>query len=200
MKKIIAVALILVFLFSFAACEKGSNTPVTSQAQSDTSYGNAEGRTTVETVPGSTDLAITVLSDYLEEGLTQKDYDKMAAENGWTSAKVEKDGSVVFTMSEEKRQEKITEVKKSAQEAIDGILPDVKYPNFTKIETNDDFSKFIVHCSSTNIGMKEYHMVLSLYAQSGLYNSFTNTAGRVATVSFVDDATGDEIRSHGMVL
>lgn len=202
MKKIIAISLILVLVLSIAACgkEEPKQPESSAQSQSNVYPTNEEGRQTVTPVEGTDDLAIAVLSDYVDETLKQKDYDALVAKNGWTSATVEEDGSVTYIMSEEKRQEQIKTIKEDAKKYVADLVPSAIYPNFTSIDANEEFTKFTIHCSKDTCTIKEFQIMLKLYAQSGLWNSFNGTAGRKCQVVFLEDATGNVIYDTGYIL
>ena len=203
MKRILTATIVIVMMFALVACNSNVEQPAVSSATSSEatiSFGNAENRVTVEPVPGSSDMAITVLNEYLDENATQQDYDAEAAQKGWTSATINADKSVRYVMSEEKRQEELKTIDAAIRDDISKLVPTPVYPNFSSIDANNDFTKFTVHCSSTGLSMKELQIVLKLYSHSGLYNSFNGTAGRSCIVSFIDDATGNEIRQAGMII
>lgn len=202
MKKIIAISFILVLLVSMVACgsTKEETSSVASEEGSYVYPTNEEGRQTVTPVEGTDNLAISVLNDYVDEELTQKDYDAKVAQNGWESATVDKDGSVVFVMTEEKRQEQVKLIKEEVKKYVADLAPSAIYPNYSSIDANDEFTKFTVHCSKKELSTKEIQIILKLYAQSGMWNSFNGTAGRKCTVVFLDDATGDQIYETGYIL
>ena len=95
----------------------------------------------------------------------------------------------------------IKNIDENARKFIKDLVPTTVYPNFTSIDANKDFTKFTVHCkTTTDISVKELQIVLDLYAQSGLYNSFNGTAGRSCVVVFFDDSTGKTYRESGMII
>lgn len=71
---------------------------------------------------------------------------------------------------------------------------DTDYPNVTKVEANDDYTKFTVTTASTELSFEEQFLSMQLYIYGGMYNAFNNLSP-VISVDYVNADSGATIYS-----
>ena len=118
---------------------------------------------------GLFNVALTIPAEYVE-GTTQKELNKQAKEGTFKSATLNKDGSVTYVMSKS------------------------QHPNVTKVEANDDYTKFTVTTASTELSFEEQFLSVQLYIYGGMYNAFNNLSP-VISVDYVNADSGATIYS-----
>lgn len=69
---------------------------------------------------------------------------KDAKEDGVSKVEKNSDGSVTYTMSKEKHEEMLTEVKDSVLKTVEELKTDGSYSSIKDVTHNDNFSKFTV--------------------------------------------------------
>lgn len=139
---------------------------------------------------GLFNVALTIPAEYVE-GTTQKE---QAKEGTFKSATLNKDGSVTYVMSKSQHKEMLNTLKDSIADELNKIPNSTDYPNVTKVEANDDYTKFTVTTASTELSFEEQFLSIQLYIYGGMYNAFNNLSP-VISVDYVNADSGATIYS-----
>lgn len=142
---------------------------------------------------GLFNVALTIPAEYVE-GSTQKELNKQAKEGAFKSATLNKDGSVTYVMSKSQHKEMLNTLKDSIADELNKIPNSTDYPNVTKVEANDDYTKFTVTTASTELSFEEQFLSVQLYIYGGMYNAFNNLSP-VISVDYVNADSGATIYS-----
>lgn len=142
---------------------------------------------------GLFNVALTIPAEYVE-GTTQKELNKQAKEGAFKSATLNKDGSVTYVMSKSQHKEMLNTLKDSIADELNKIPNSTDYPNVTKVEANDDYTKFTVTTTSTELSFEEQFLSMQLYIYGGMYNAFNNLSP-VISVDYVNADSGATIYS-----
>lgn len=142
---------------------------------------------------GLFNVALTIPAEYVE-GTTQKELNKQAKEGTFKSATLNKDGSVTYVMSKSQHKEMLNTLKDSIADELNKIPNSTDYPNVTKVEANDDYTKFTVTTASTELSFEEQFLSVQLYIYGGMYNAFNNLSP-VISVNYVNADSGATIYS-----
>lgn len=142
---------------------------------------------------GLFNVALTIPAEYVE-GTTQKELNKQAKEGTFKSATLNKDGSVTYVMSKSQHKEMLNTLKESIADELNKIPNSTDYPNVTKVEANDDYTKFTVTTASTELSFEEQFLSVQLYIYGGMYNAFNNLSP-VISVDYVNADSGATIYS-----
>lgn len=142
---------------------------------------------------GLFNVALTIPAEYVE-GTTQKELNKQAKEGAFKSATLNKDGSVTYVMSKSQHKEMLNTLKDSIADELNKIPNSTNYPNVTKVEANDDYTKFTVTTASTELSFEEQFLSIQLYIYGGTYNAFNNLSP-VISVDYVNADSGATIYS-----
>lgn len=142
---------------------------------------------------GLFNVALTIPAEYVE-GTTQKELNKQAKEGTFKSATLNKDGSVTYVMSKSQHKEMLNTLKDSIADELNKIPNSTDYPNVTKVEANDDYTKFTVTTASTELSFEEQFLSVQLYIYGGMYNAFNNLSP-VISVDYVNVDSGSTIYS-----
>lgn len=142
---------------------------------------------------GLFNVALTIPAEYVE-GTTQKELNKQAKEGTFKSATLNKDGSVTYVMSKSQHKEMLNKLKDSIADELNKIPNSTDYPNVTKVEANDDYTKFTVTTASTELSFEEQFLSVQLYIYGGMYNAFNNLSP-VISVDYVNADSGATIYS-----
>lgn len=190
MKKRIAILLLLVCILSLPSCGT-SDTPNDSGTKSNVEEGSdaAEG---IDVEKELFDVVLTIPAEYVGEQ-TQEDLDKMAEKYGFQSAVLNSDGSATYTMTKKQHQEFLDDYRQQIKDRLAELVGSESYPNFTKIETNDNFTEFTVTVKSAELNMSESFSIMTFYVYGGLYNSFSGEIVDNISVTFINEATGEVI-------
>lgn len=140
---------------------------------------------------GLFNVALTIPAEYVE-GTTQKELNKQAKEGAFKSATLNKDGSVTYVMSKSQHKEMLNTLKDSIADELNKIPNSTDYPNVTKVEANDDYTKFTVTTASTELSFEEQFLSIQLYIYGGMYNAFNNLSP-VISVDYVNADSGATI-------
>lgn len=142
---------------------------------------------------GLFNVALTIPAEYVEV-TTQKELNKQAKEGTFKSATLNKDGSVTYVMSKSQHKEMLNTLKDSIADELNKIPNSSDYPNVTKVEANDDYTKFTVTTASTELSFEEQFLSVQLYIYGGMYNAFNNLSP-VISVDYVNADSGATIYS-----
>lgn len=170
--------------------EANADTQESSSSDSDVSDLDALGQ--IEVDEGLFDVELTIPSDYVGEQ-TQADLDALAKEYGFKSIVLNADGSATYTMTKKQHKELLREYRAQINGTLDEMIGSEDYPNFTKIEANDNFTEFTITTKSTELDLSESFSVIAFYIYSGMYNVFSGEEVDNVSVTFVNEETGEVI-------
>ena len=139
-------------------------------------------------------VELTIPADYME-GSPQEELDATAKEKGFKSITLHEDGSATYVMTKAQHKEMVDEMSISINDSLSEMIGSEDYPNISEIVANDDFTKFTVTTSSTELSLTESFSVLSFYMYGGMYNIFNGTPVDNVQVDFVNADSGEIISS-----
>lgn len=137
-------------------------------------------------------VEITIPSEFMD-GSTQEELDATVEEKGFKSATLHEDGSATYVMTKAQHKEMMDEMTESINNSLSEMIGSEDYPNITEITSNDDFTKFTVTTSSTELSLTESFSVLTFYMYGGMYNIFNGTPVDDVQVDFVNSDSGEII-------
>ena len=138
------------------------------------------------------EMELTIPAEFVGEQ-TQEDLNEIAEENGFKSITLNEDGSATYVMTQKQHEEFLTEYRNQINDSLKEMIGSESYPNFTKIEANDNFTEFTITTKSTSLDMNESFSVMAFYMFGGLYGVFSGETVDNVTVTFVNEATGEVI-------
>lgn len=208
-KKLLIMALFAALSLCISACgdkEGNSDSSASTPQQqapsepSSTTQGNAETESkTNDEVSGTIgveenlfSVEITIPADFVGEQ-TQEDLDNFSKENGFKSVVLNEDGSATYTMTKKQHEDMLSEMRQQLNSNLEELIGSVDYPNFTKIEANDNFTEFKITTKSTELDIAESFSVMAFYMYGGMYNVFSGEEVDNINVKFINESTGELI-------
>lgn len=209
MKKLIAILLVLIMLFSLAACgndktddNNGGNADNTETENNNDSgtnenTGDNQGSTDISVDASGENVTVTLPSAFFaSEDMDEFDPDEYASSNGFESAKVNDDGSVTIEVTETKYNEMMEEMAQGIKDLCTELTGGIDSPYITEITYNDDFTQFQI-----KVNKEEYENAidisgLQIYVIAGFYASFAGNSSEDISIEIVDNATGDVINTY----
>ena len=203
------VLLVAVSMLTLSACSsKDTSTTTTTQSESQSAESISESQTQevestdsdltslgeIEVDEGIFNVELTVPSDFVE-AQTQEELDKLSKERGFKSITLNEDGSATYVMSKKQHQELLSEYRELINSSLNEMIGSEDYPNFTNIETNDNYTEFTITTKNTELDMVESFSVIGFYMYGGLYNVFSGEEVDNISVTFINANTGDIINS-----
>lgn len=185
MKKIIAVLLAGIMLFSFAACKDEKTLEDTNTTSSE------------ENAPIRTDenlLTVTVtLSSAIFKDETPEEIQANAKENGIQKCTINDDGSVTYTMSKAKHKEMLQDMKNSIDKTINELIQNVA--SFVEIKPNDEHSQFDIYVNKAEYTVWDSMNAMAFYLVGVYYQCLlgTDINNIDVIVNFIDNETKDVI-------
>lgn len=186
-KKFLGIVMVATLALSLIACGNNEN-KATNSSDSKTENDKIEVDENLLTVE------LTIPADIIGE-TTQEKLDQTAKEEGIKSITLNEDGSASYIMTKKKHREMMVDIKASIDEGLKALVGSEDYPNFTKVEANNDYTVFTITTTSTELDLSESFSVLNFYVQGGLYNAFNGTPVDNIHVDFVNAASGEIISS-----
>ena len=203
-RKIVSILLTVCLTFSLTACGGSETAEVpetieavpTEEVQSseEDSLEDLDAIGDVEVDENLFSVQLTIPADYME-GSTQEELDATAKEKGFKSITLHEDGSATYVMTKAQHKEMMDEMSISINDSLSEMIGSEDYPNISEIVANDDFTKFTVTTSSTELSLTESFSVLSFYMYGGMYNIFNGTPVDNVQVDFVNADSGEIISS-----
>lgn len=209
MKKKIVVTLLSASLL-LSSC---GNQPASSAEPSDSESSTASESTVTESTEESTDdlsdlealgsievdeglftVELTIPADYVD-GSTQEDLDAICEEYGYKSITLNDDGSATYVMTKKQHQELLDEMSAEIDKSLAEMVESETYPNFTKVEANDNYTEFTITTKSTTLDLSESFSVLGFYMYGGFYSIFSGEEVDNISVTFINADTGEIISS-----
>jgi hypothetical protein len=187
----IALGLSLILLSGCASDSPSATASATpSESQSETSEA-------VEVDEGLFDVEVTVPASFFEEE-TEAEMQARAEESGFTSAKLNDDGSITYQMSKRVYEKVLSDFKTSLNETIQqtvdeqpGIFKSVSYnAKVTEFEVVVDRGAFESDFAAAFVGFS--------FGIGGMYYQvFDGVAEdqRKVLITYIDESTGEEFRS-----
>lgn len=172
-KKLLAVLITATLILQLAAC--GGND--SSEPDNNNEQVNVE--------ENLFSVELTVPADFVGE-TTQEDLDKLVTEKGYKSITLNDDGSATYIMTKTQHKELLSEIGTSIQSELDAMIESVDFPNFTKIETNSDYTSFTITTKSDSLDLSESFSVMGFYLYGAMYNTFAGNDVDNIHVDFVN--------------
>ena len=178
-----------------AAGESGAKEQDNAQAQGEkTEENKGESASAAETEKAENTVTIVIPTIY-EDVKTQEEADAVRDRNGYKSAVLEDDGSLVIVMSREQYDELISNFKKYVDQGISEIVGAGGNSTIEKIEYNDDYSVFTVTVSDDEIGVIERRAADELIMYGTLYHVYTGNDVDRIRVDYVSAGSGEIIET-----
>lgn len=127
---------------------------------------------------------------------TQEDLNEICKEKGYHSVKLNKDGSATYIMTQSQHDKMMDEYRVQINAELSSMINSESYPNFTKIDANNNFTEFIIFTKSKSLDLTESFSVMQFYVYSGLYNIFNGTTAENVTIIFKNSDTGEIIHTE----
>lgn len=138
-------------------------------------------------------LASTFFTDQSED-----DIKASVKEKGYKSYKLNKDGSVTYTMTKSKHKEILDSFKINFDKTIDDFIsgPE-KIESFTKIDYNDNISKIDIYVNPDTYSMWDSLYAMAFYMQGAFYQNFAGVPAEDidVVVEYIDNVSGDILNS-----
>ncbi len=158
----------------------GSNTSDASDASA--SQAQAETELTMFTVP----------KEYIGN-TTQESLDSICEEQGYHSVSLNSDGSVTYKMSARQQEKLLDACTEQVGKEFHQIIEADRYPNFTGLYGNENFTEFIVNTDSERVSSTELSVIEDFRMYSDVYSMLSGTGKQAITVSFINNDTGEAV-------
>ena len=136
-----------------------------------------------------------VIPTVYEDVKTQEEADEIRVRNGYESAVLQEDGSLVIVMSQSQFDEMIRDFKENVDKGIAEIIGTDNSSSIEKIEYNDDYSIFTVTVSDEEIGIVERQAADELIMYGTLYHIYTGNDVDQIRVDYVSARSGEIIET-----
>ena len=136
-----------------------------------------------------------VIPTVYEDVETQQEADEIRDRNGYESAVLEEDGSLVIVMSRSQFDEMIREFKENVDKGISEIINAGGNSSIEKIEYNDDYSVFTVTVSDEELGIIERQAADELIMYGTLYHVYTGNDVDQIRVDYISASSGEIIET-----
>lgn len=140
-------------------------------------------------------VTLNIPKDFVGD-TTQEELDNIGKEKGFHSIKLNNDGSATYVMTQAQHDQMMSEYRNQINGELSKLISSENYPNFTKIESNNDFTEFIITTKSKELDLTESFSVMQFYVYSGLYNIFNGTTAENVTIIFKNSDTGEIIHTE----
>lgn len=203
MKKSHIILMLMVGILVFSSCGNSDSNIAKSENKiqmTTESENTTEENTSIEAV-GDVDVekslfsvVITIPSDFIGDK-TQEDLNNLADEYGYKSIVLNEDGSATYTMTKKQHQDTLSEYRKQINTGLEEMIGSEDYPNFVKIETNDNFTQFTITTKSKELDSNESLSAMVFYMYGGMYAAFSGEEVDNVSVTFLNEETGEIIES-----
>ncbi len=191
-KKIKSIILSLLLILSFAGCAQSG---ADSTASNDTGSATETTAAKIETDEKLLSVDITLPASMFEgQDMSSFDADAYADEQGFSSAKVNEDGSITVTMSKAKHKELLDEMATSLDTTFAEFVNGEDTAYIKEITHNDDFTAVTMKVDKAAYEKAFDFTPLAIGMSVAMYQAFTETEYHVE-ISIVDAATGETINS-----
>ena len=165
------------------------------QGGSEPGQESAGGSTSAPAGEKEKDSVTIVIPTVYEDVETQQEADEIRDRNGYESAVLEEDGSLVIVMSRSQFDEMIREFKENVDKGISEIINAGGNSSIEKIEYNDDYSVFTVTVSDEELGIIERQAADELIMYGTLYHVYTGNDVDQIRVDYVSAESGEIIET-----
>lgn len=200
-RKLAMLILALSLAISATACGGDSKEKATEPEKkeepskdSDETTDDLEALGDVDVEEGIFNVELTIPAEYIE-GQTQEDLNKVSEEHGFKSITLNPDGSATYTMTKKQHKALLEEYSAQINTSINEMIGSENYPNFTKIEANENFTEFTVTTKSAELDMNESFSTMAFYMYGGLYSVFSGENVSNISVTFINADTGQVIET-----
>lgn len=191
-KKLTSIILAILLILSFAGC---SQPDAGSAADSNNGSTNDSGSSKVETDEKLLTVDITLPASLFEgEDMSNFDADAYAKEQGFSSAKLNEDGSVTITLTKAKHKELLDEMAKTLDANFAEFVNGKDTPYIKEITHNDNFTAVTMKVDKAAYENAFDFTPLAIAFSVAMYQAFIETDYHVE-VSIVDAATGATINT-----
>lgn len=195
MRKILHILMIIVLISMvviLTGCSsKKENEEV--QSSSENTIEDLDALSKMEVEKGLFDVTFTIPSQFVGQQ-TQEELDQVAKENGYKEIKLNEDGSATYVMTKSQHKKLMKETKEKFDTAVQEMVGSEEYPNFTKIEANDNFTDFKVTTKSEELNLSESFSTLTFYMYGGMYSLFDGKEVDNIHIEYINEATGNVIK------
>jgi len=140
-----------------------------------------------------TELAIfTVTKEYIGS-TTQESLDSICEEQGYRSVILNSDGSVTYKMSARQQKKLLDACTEQIGKEFHQMVEADRYPNFTGLYGNENFTEFIVNTDSEKVSSAELSVLEDFRMYSDVYSMLSGVGKQAITVSFINNDTGETI-------
>ncbi len=134
----------------------------------------------------------TVPKEYIGN-TTQESLDSICEEQGYRSASLNSDGSVTYKMSARQQEKLLDACTEQVGKEFHQMIEADRYPNFTGLYGNENFTEFIVNTDSERVSSAELSVMGYFRVYSDVYNMLSGAGKQAITVSFINNDTGEAV-------
>ncbi len=193
MKKVLYL-IILTGLLTFSGCGK-NNVKDPALFFLDTIRNNAydASNNSVSQMQNETELTMfTVPKEYIGD-ITQASLDTICDDQGYHSITLNHNGTATCKMTRQQQKNLLDVCTEQIGNEFHEIIEYDKYPNFTGLYGNEDFTEFIVSTNSKKVSDEELSIIESFRMYSKVYNIISGADEECISVSFINNDTGETI-------
>ena len=184
-KKITSIILTLLLILSCAGCAQNSGNGSATESTP----------TKIETDEKLLSVDITLPASIFEgQDMTKFDADAYADEQGFSSAKVNEDGSVTVTMTKAKHKELLDEMTTSLETSFSEYIENEDTPYVKEITHNDNFTAVTMKVDREAYENAFDFTALAIGLSVSMYQAFTEIEYHV-DITVVDANNGDVIKT-----
>lgn len=139
-------------------------------------------------------VTLTYPASMVDEGTTQDSLNnEVSGIDGIKSATLNEDGSVTYIMTKAYHKQIMDDMAQTIDESMAEMVGSEDYPNFTKVEANEDYTVFTVTTKSKALSLDESLSLLQFYTEGAFYNVVSGNDADSIHVDFVNADTGEII-------
>lgn len=139
-------------------------------------------------------VTLTYPASMVDEGTTQDSLnDEIKGIDGIKSATLNEDGSVTYIMTKAYHKQIMDDMAQTIDESMAEMVGSADYPNFTKVEANEDYTVFTVTTKSKSLSLDESLSLLQFYTEGAFYSVVSGNDADSIHVDFVNADTGEVI-------
>lgn len=139
-------------------------------------------------------VTLTYPASMVDEGTTQDSLNnEISGIDGIKSATLNEDGSVTYIMTKAYHKQIVDDMAQTIDESMAEMVGSEDYPNFTKVEANEDYTVFTVTTKSKALSLDESLSLLQFYTEGAFYNVVSGNDADSIHVDFVNADTGEII-------
>ena len=155
----------------------------------------SDSHSTIEVDENLLTVEVSIPATFVGEDISQDDVDASVENNGYISGELNSDGSVTYVMTKGRHEKLVADIKNNIDTQMNELIGSEDYPNFVKIEANEDYTNFTITTTSSELGLIESLSTYLFYMYGGMYSAFSGNPVDNIHVDFVNDVTGLVIQS-----